>query len=122
MSLIGARVIELDDLRLQRKQLDSKIAKLQEKIIKEMDSQGLENLKINNRFVTIVRPMREVVDELGLRDEIDYETWEFISHRVFDKRRAEVALEDNILSIDTLMKYTHISPSSPYVKITGWGP
>lgn len=122
MKMFGARVIELDDLRSQRKALDRSIYELQDKIIQHMEQQGIEQVHINNKMVTVVRPTKEIVDELGLRDEIDYETWRVISHRVYDPKRAEVAIEDNLLSIDILKKYIHISPLKPYVKITEWGP
>jgi len=122
MSAFGARVIELDDLRTQRKQLDKRIYELQDKIIQYMEEKQIEQVNINNKTITIVRPSKEIVDELGLRDEIDYETWRVISHRVYDPKRAEVAIEDNLLSIDILKKYIHMSPLKPYVKITGWGP
>lgn len=118
MNALGGQVIALDDLRRQRKQLDARIQQAQEELVRKMTQRGTDVVVLNDMTAKIVRPSREVVDEIGLRESLDPDTWKRITHRVYDSRKAEVALEEGYIDFTLLYNHIHIQQLAPYIRIS----
>lgn len=110
-------VLHLDYLRMHRKVLDEKIQDLQNKIVRHMEAEGLSQIRVTDRQVTLIKPTREFVDEVSLKEAVDQNIWEAVSRRVYDKRKAEIACEEGVVSIMLLNKFIHKRPCEPYIKI-----
>lgn len=109
----------LQMLREQRKALDERINATQSNIIRHMTATGDEKLFINSKIITLVHPVRRIVDEHGLRSAIDDEVWNRITKRVYDQRLADVAVEEGLVPFLTLHQFIRIQPLAAYIKVTG---
>lgn len=118
MIALADNLVKLDSLRHERKILESRIDEIQKELLVKMTRDGREEILFNSSIAKIVRPSKEVLDELGLKDDLDPKTWELITRRVYDSRRAEIAIEEGYLEYSTLQKYMHLQNLSPYIKIT----
>lgn len=120
---LDEKIVRLDDLRGQVKGLNADIAELQEEVLEDMASLGLNSRTVrqpNGKPLKATRMQNTslVFNEPALRKRLGSVLWNKVSTRSLDKRKLEQQIAEGNIAAQILAECSEEKTTKPFVKVS----
>lgn len=109
---------EYVDLRYERDTATNKMSGIRGDILDAMDRIGQTNLVAGDYSVVVARPTSAVLDEQGLRDELDDDMWDKITSTVVDRNKLDAYIKAGEVDVDVVARNTTYVEKGASLRIT----